>query len=84
MVKITNENTCSICTKKIGASVFVMYPSGVLVHFVCHKNQKANRTFTRPAVTIYWYGNLCLNNVNLSASSGQADVSSSEIYLDDF
>jgi hypothetical protein len=55
MVKITNENTCTICNKKIGASVFVMYPNGVLVHFVCHKNQKAVRTFNGPAISIYWH-----------------------------
>ncbi|KAI5082169.1 hypothetical protein GOP47_0001912 [Adiantum capillus-veneris] len=44
MVKITNENTCSICSKKIGMSVFAVYPTGTIVHFVCYKDQKGNKT----------------------------------------
>lgn len=50
MVKITNENTCSICHKKIGTSVFAVYPTGTLVHFVCYKDQKANRVPPTPAI----------------------------------
>eukprot|EP00250_Pteridium_aquilinum_P027633 c3535_g1_i1 orf=204-3350(-) len=53
MVKISNENTCSICHKKIGMSVFAVYPTGTLVHFVCYKDQKANRAAPTPAITIY-------------------------------
>lgn len=53
MVKITNENTCSICHKKIGASVFAVNPTGTLVHFVCYKDLKANRAITTPAINIY-------------------------------
>ncbi|KAH7372762.1 hypothetical protein KP509_17G019800 [Ceratopteris richardii] len=48
-VKITNENACSICKKKIGASVFAVYPTGTVVHFVCYKDQKARN----PSVNIY-------------------------------
>ncbi|MCO5575279.1 hypothetical protein L7F22_029079 [Adiantum nelumboides] len=52
MVKITNENTCSICSKKIGMSVFAVYPTGTIVHFVCYKNQKNKRTTPTP---VYMY-----------------------------
>lgn len=53
MVKITNENTCSICRKKIGMSVFAVYPTGTLVHFVCYKDQKGKRATPPPPVNIY-------------------------------
>ncbi|KAL3694865.1 hypothetical protein R1sor_008516 [Riccia sorocarpa] len=33
VVKINSDRTCSICRKKIGTSVFAVYPSGTLAHF---------------------------------------------------
>ncbi|GAB4846823.1 Vam6/Vps39-like protein, variant 2 [Ancistrocladus abbreviatus] len=47
VVKITGDSTCSLCHKKIGTSVFAVYPNGkTLVHFVCFRdsqNMKAGK-----------------------------------------
>lgn len=41
VVKITGESICSLCNKKIGSSVFAVYPnSKTLVHFVCFRNSQ--------------------------------------------
>lgn len=41
LVKISGDSMCSICRKKIGTSVFAVYPNGnKLVHFVCFKDHK--------------------------------------------
>ncbi|XP_058777856.1 vacuolar sorting protein 39-like [Vicia villosa] len=41
VVKITSDSTCSLCRKKIGTSVFAVYPNGsTLVHFVCFKDSQ--------------------------------------------
>ncbi|PWA81788.1 citron homology (CNH) domain protein [Artemisia annua] len=46
-LKITSESVCSLCNKKIGTSVFAVYPNGnTIVHFVCFRdsqNMKATR-----------------------------------------
>ncbi|XP_010916252.1 vacuolar sorting protein 39 [Elaeis guineensis] len=46
-VKIDGDSTCSLCRKRIGSSVFAVYPNGkTLVHFVCFRdsqNMKAVR-----------------------------------------
>ncbi|KAL8266108.1 hypothetical protein R6Q59_003452 [Mikania micrantha] len=40
-VKITADNMCSLCNKKIGASVFAVYPNGnTIVHFVCFRDSQ--------------------------------------------
>lgn len=40
-VKITGDSMCSLCNKKIGTSVFAVYPNGkTLVHFVCFKDSQ--------------------------------------------
>lgn len=41
VVKIASDSTCSLCHKKIGTSVFAVYPNGsTLVHFVCFKDSQ--------------------------------------------
>ncbi|KAH8942321.1 hypothetical protein BDL97_14G092800 [Sphagnum fallax] len=41
MVKVTSDRTCSICHKRIGSSVFAVYPNGTLVHFVCFRDPQS-------------------------------------------
>ncbi|GAB2231839.1 hypothetical protein Droror1_Dr00010855 [Drosera rotundifolia] len=46
VVKISNDSMCSLCKKKIGASVFAVYPNGkTLVHFVCFRDSQSMKTF---------------------------------------
>ncbi|CAA0833854.1 Vacuolar sorting protein 39 [Striga hermonthica] len=41
VVKITSDTMCSLCHKKIGTSVFAVYPNGrTIVHFVCFKDSQ--------------------------------------------
>ncbi|KAI3813532.1 hypothetical protein L1987_18258 [Smallanthus sonchifolius] len=41
VVKITGDSMCSLCNKKIGASVFAVYPNGnTIVHFVCFRDSQ--------------------------------------------
>ncbi|EYU40165.1 hypothetical protein ABFS82_08G076800 [Erythranthe guttata] len=41
VVKISGDSMCSLCNKKIGASVFAVYPNGkTIVHFVCFKDSQ--------------------------------------------
>ncbi|OIV94793.1 hypothetical protein TanjilG_13006 [Lupinus angustifolius] len=41
VVKITGDSMCSLCRKKIGTSVFAVYPNGAtLVHFVCFRDSQ--------------------------------------------
>ncbi|KAI8568802.1 hypothetical protein RHMOL_Rhmol02G0228700 [Rhododendron molle] len=41
VVKIMGDSMCSLCNKKIGTSVFAVYPNGkTLVHFVCFKDSQ--------------------------------------------
>ncbi|GAV68766.1 Clathrin domain-containing protein/CNH domain-containing protein/Vps39_1 domain-containing protein/Vps39_2 domain-containing protein, partial [Cephalotus follicularis] len=41
-LKITSDSMCSLCNKKIGASVFAVYPNGkTLVHFVCFRDSQS-------------------------------------------
>ncbi|CAM6117042.1 unnamed protein product [Calypogeia fissa] len=37
-VKVTSEQKCAICHKRIGTSVFAVYPNGTLAHFVCYRD----------------------------------------------
>ncbi|CAK9324261.1 unnamed protein product [Citrullus colocynthis] len=40
-IKITSDSMCSLCKKKIGTSVFAVYPNGkTLVHFVCFRDSQ--------------------------------------------
>lgn len=40
-VKITADSMCSLCNKKIGTSVFAVYPNGnTIVHFVCFRDSQ--------------------------------------------
>ncbi|KAG6396280.1 hypothetical protein SASPL_142427 [Salvia splendens] len=44
-VKISGDSMCSLCNKKIGTSVFAVYPNGkTLVHFVCFKDSQSMKT----------------------------------------
>lgn len=48
VVKITSDSTCSLCRKKIGTSVFAVYPNGsTLVHFVCFKDSQNMKAVTK-------------------------------------
>ncbi|XP_055822857.1 vacuolar sorting protein 39-like [Solanum dulcamara] len=41
VLKITSDSMCSLCNKKIGASVFAVYPNGkTIVHFVCFRDSQ--------------------------------------------
>ncbi|KAL2928560.1 Vacuolar sorting protein 39 [Bienertia sinuspersici] len=41
-VKVTSDDMCSLCNKKIGTSVFAVYPNGTtLVHFVCFRDSQS-------------------------------------------
>ncbi|KAK1270003.1 hypothetical protein QJS04_geneDACA006178 [Acorus gramineus] len=41
VVKIDGDSTCSLCNKRIGSSVFAVYPNGkTLVHFICFENSQ--------------------------------------------
>ncbi|KAK9948620.1 hypothetical protein M0R45_004187 [Rubus argutus] len=41
VVKITSDSMCSLCRKKIGTSVFAVYPNGsTIVHFVCFRDSQ--------------------------------------------
>lgn len=40
-VKITGDSMCSLCNKKIGTSVFAVYPNGnTIVHFLCFRDSQ--------------------------------------------
>ncbi|XP_065851634.1 vacuolar sorting protein 39 [Euphorbia lathyris] len=42
VVKITGDSMCSLCNKKIGTSVFAVYPNGkTIVHFVCFRDSQS-------------------------------------------
>lgn len=42
VVKIGSDSMCSLCNKKIGTSVFAVYPNGkTLVHFVCFRDSQS-------------------------------------------
>lgn len=41
VVKITGDSVCSLCNKKIGTSVFAVYPNGkTIVHFLCFRDSQ--------------------------------------------
>ncbi|EPS67833.1 hypothetical protein M569_06937, partial [Genlisea aurea] len=46
-VRVTGDNICSLCRKKIGTSVFAVYPNGTnIVHFVCFRDAQSMKTST--------------------------------------
>ncbi|KAL6227177.1 hypothetical protein ACLB2K_001136 [Fragaria x ananassa] len=48
VVKITSDSVCSLCRKKIGTSVFAVYPNGsTIVHFVCFKDSQSMKAVGR-------------------------------------
>ncbi|PKI63662.1 vacuolar sorting protein 39 isoform X2 [Punica granatum] len=48
VVKITSDTMCSICNKKIGTSVFAVYPNGkTLVHFVCFRDSQSMKAVAK-------------------------------------
>ncbi|CAN4104341.1 unnamed protein product [Withania somnifera] len=41
VLKIASDSMCSLCNKKIGTSVFAVYPNGkTIVHFVCFRDSQ--------------------------------------------
>lgn len=52
VVKITGDSMCSLCNKKIGTSVFAVYPNGkTIVHFVCFKDSQNMRAVGKGSST---------------------------------
>ncbi|KAJ6818181.1 vam6/Vps39-like protein [Iris pallida] len=50
VVKVDGDSACSLCHKKIGSSVFAVYPNGkTLVHFVCFRDSQSIKASTRGA-----------------------------------
>ncbi|KAK9129879.1 hypothetical protein Sjap_010366 [Stephania japonica] len=48
VVKISSDSMCSLCNKKIGTSVFAVYPNGkTLVHFVCFRDSQNIRAVVK-------------------------------------
>ncbi|PRQ47618.1 putative vacuolar sorting protein 39/Transforming growth factor beta receptor-associated domain 1 [Rosa chinensis] len=48
VVKITSDSMCSLCRKKIGTSVFAVYPNGsTIVHFVCFRDSQSMKAVGR-------------------------------------
>ncbi|KAF7828852.1 vam6/Vps39-like protein [Senna tora] len=47
-VKITGDSMCSLCHKKLGTSVFAVYPNGkTLVHFVCFRDSQSMKAVAK-------------------------------------
>ncbi|KAG6549551.1 hypothetical protein Mapa_008932 [Marchantia paleacea] len=44
VVKVNSDRTCSICQKRIGTSVFAVYPNSTLAHFVCYRDRPVSKT----------------------------------------
>ncbi|GKD45394.1 Vam6/Vps39-like protein [Tanacetum coccineum] len=52
-VKITADSMCSLCNKKIGTSVFAVYPNGnTIVHFVCFRDSQSMKATGKDLVVI--------------------------------
>jgi len=52
VIKITDERTCPVCTKRLGTSVFPCYVNGVVVHYMCLTNlQNQKKPAAVPAPT---------------------------------
>ncbi|CAI0419981.1 unnamed protein product [Linum tenue] len=52
VVKISGDSMCSLCHKKIGTSVFAVYPNGkTLVHFVCFRDSQSMKAVTKSTTT---------------------------------
>lgn len=50
-VKITGDSMCSLCNKKIGTSVFAVYPNGkTIVHFVCFRDSQNMKALGKGSV----------------------------------
>ncbi|PRQ47573.1 putative vacuolar sorting protein 39/Transforming growth factor beta receptor-associated domain 1 [Rosa chinensis] len=48
VVKITSDSMCSLCRKKIGTSVFAVYPNmSTIVHFVCFRDSQSMKAVGR-------------------------------------
>lgn len=48
VVKITGDSMCSLCNKKIGTSVFAVFPNGkTLVHFVCFRDSQSMKVVAK-------------------------------------
>ncbi|KAF9609842.1 hypothetical protein IFM89_018784 [Coptis chinensis] len=47
-VKINSDSMCSLCNKRIGTSVFAVYPNGkTLVHFVCFRDSQSIKAVSK-------------------------------------
>ncbi|XP_021300991.1 vam6/Vps39-like protein [Herrania umbratica] len=48
VLKISSDSLCSLCNKKIGTSVFAVYPNGkTLVHFVCFRDSQSMKAVAK-------------------------------------
>ncbi|KAF4393271.1 hypothetical protein G4B88_002005 [Cannabis sativa] len=69
VVKITSDSMCSLCNKKIGTSVFAVYPNGkTLVHFVCFRDSQSMKAPLEKQQELIRniYGVLCSRAENVS------------------
>jgi len=39
MLRITEDRMCPVCNKRLGASVFAVYPNNIVVHYMCCKDK---------------------------------------------
>ncbi|CAH8274115.1 unnamed protein product [Arabidopsis lyrata] len=48
VAQVTSDSMCSLCNKKIGTSVFAVYPNGkTLVHFVCFRDSQGMKAVSK-------------------------------------
>ncbi|XP_039010513.1 vacuolar sorting protein 39-like [Hibiscus syriacus] len=48
VVKISSDSMCSLCNKKLGTSVFAVYPNGTtLAHFVCFRDSQSMKAVSK-------------------------------------
>ncbi|XP_042408259.1 vacuolar sorting protein 39-like [Zingiber officinale] len=52
ILKVDADSMCSLCNKRIGSSVFAVYPNGkTLVHFVCFRDSQSIKAVKGPTST---------------------------------
>ncbi|XP_042452913.1 vacuolar sorting protein 39 isoform X1 [Zingiber officinale] len=52
ILKVDADSMCSLCNKRIGSSVFAVYPNGkTLVHFVCFRDSQSIKAVRGPTST---------------------------------
>lgn len=75
VVKITGDSLCSLCNKKIGTSVFAVYPNGkTLVHFVCFRDSQSMKAVAKGSpLRRRWYSVIIVDERNLYSKLSNDD-----------